>query len=259
MISVISPAKSLDFETELPTAQTSQPVYTEKAEQLIKKLKTLSRKKIGELMSISPQLSELNYERYQVWDTEHNVEVARQAILAFKGDVYIGLDAYNFSEGNFEYAQKHLRILSGLYGLLHPLDLIRPYRLEMGTKLPVRRKKNLYEFWGNTQTEMLNKELENHSSKVLINLASNEYFKAVKPKELNADIITPEFKDFKNGEYKMISFLAKKARGMMSAYMIKNEIDNPEDLKGFDVEGYGFNDRLSEGNKWVFTRDEKPE
>lgn len=255
MISVISPAKSLDFETTVPTSIQSEPLFVDKAELLIKKLRTLSRKKIGDLMSISAQLAELNYQRYQDWEVEHNNEVARQALLAFKGDVYIGLDAYNFSDEEFNYAQDHLRILSGLYGMLRPMDIIRPYRLEMGTKLPVRRKKNLYEFWGDTQVDLINEALEGHDSKYLINLASNEYFKSVNTKKLNGEIITPEFKDFKNGEYKMISFLAKKARGMMSAYIIKNKIDTPEEIKGFDIDGYGYNERLSEGNKWVFTRD----
>ena len=255
MISVISPAKSLDFETEVPTHLQTEALYIDRAELLIKKLRTLSRKKIGELMSISTQLAELNFQRYQDWTLTHNNEDTRQALLAFKGDVYIGLDAYSFSDEDFNFAQEHLNILSGLYGILRPLDEIRPYRLEMGTKLPVRRKKNLYEFWGDTQVEHLNKILANHDSKYLINLASNEYFKSVNTKKLDGEIITPEFKDFKNGEYKMISFLAKKARGMMSAFIIKNRIDTPQEIKRFDTDGYAYNDLLSDGNKWVFTRD----
>ncbi|WP_020530778.1 peroxide stress protein YaaA [Flexithrix dorotheae] len=254
MLILISPAKTLDFTANNLTDTSSQPVFQEESEILIKKLRTFSRKKIGELMNISPQLAELNYDRYQNWSPEFKVPAAKQAVLAFKGDVYLGLQAETFVQEDFDFAQKHLRILSGLHGLLKPLDLIRPYRLEMGTQLPVRRKKNLYQFWGDKITDTLNFFLENEEEPVVINLASNEYFKSVNLKKLKATVITPVFKDFKNGDYKVLSFFAKKARGFMSAYAIKNKLTNPENLKLFQEEGYSYNDLMSNGNEWVFTR-----
>jgi cytoplasmic iron level regulating protein YaaA (DUF328/UPF0246 family) len=205
------------------------------------------------LMSISPKLGELNANRFQTWQLPFTPGNAKQALLAFKGDVYTGLDADTFSESDFAFSQKHLRILSGLYGVLKPLDLIQPYRLEMGTKLGNARGPNLYHFWDNKLTESLDKELESDDN-VLINLASNEYFKSVKVKSLKARMITPVFKDMKNGQYKMISFYAKKARGLMSAYIIKNKLEEVESLKGFDSEGYCFNPDMSKGDEWVFTR-----
>ncbi|MBX2840335.1 MAG: peroxide stress protein YaaA [Flammeovirgaceae bacterium] len=254
MIILISPAKTLDFTQNNLVSEGSQPMFQEESEILIKKLRTLSRKKIGQLMDISPQLAELNYDRYQNWSPEFEVPAAKQAVLAFKGDVYLGLQAETFVQEEFDFAQQHLRILSGLHGLLKPLDLIRPYRLEMGTQLPVRRKKNLYQFWGDKITENLNNLLENEENPVVINLASQEYFKSINLKKLNAKVITPVFKDFKNGDYKVLSFFAKKARGFMSAYVIKNKINDPEKLKLFQEEGYSYNDLQSEGNEWVFTR-----
>jgi len=205
-------------------------------------------------MKVSKKIADLNFDRYEVWKKKFTEKNAKQAALAFKGDVYTGLDAESFSAADFKFAQKHFRILSGLYGLLRPLDLMQAYRLEMGTRLETDRGKNLYEFWGSTITDGLNKQLKKTKSEYLINLASNEYFKSVKPAELNAQIITPEFKEYKNGEYKMIGIYAKKARGMLSRYIIQNQLDNPEKIKSFAEDGYKFSKQLSNGNKWVFTR-----
>jgi cytoplasmic iron level regulating protein YaaA (DUF328/UPF0246 family) len=205
-------------------------------------------------MGISDKLGVLNYDRYQEWSTPFTEDNAKQAVLAFNGDVYTGLDANSFKADEFKFAQKHLRILSGLYGLLKPLDLMQPYRLEMGTKFANQRGKDLYQFWGETITEALNKQLKSVKSDVLVNLASNEYFKSVKPKLLNAEVITPVFKDWKGDKYKIISFYAKKARGLMAAYIIKNKLTDVEAIKGFDYEGYCFNEGMSSAKEWVFTR-----
>ncbi len=254
MLTIISPAKTLDFESPSVTSAFTQPDYLDDSEKLIRKLRTLSRKKIGELMGISKDLAQLNYERYISWNADFNPDNAKQAVLAFKGDVYLGLEAETFTEEDFQFAQDHLRILSGLYGLLRPLDLIQPYRLEMGTKLPVRRKKNLYDFWGSRLTEDLNQILESQEERVLLNLASKEYFSAIQPEETKGTIINPVFKDWKNGEYKILSFFAKKARGRMSSWIIRHRIDRVEEIKGFDLDGYGFNESLSSSHDWVFTR-----
>lgn len=254
MILVISPAKTLDFQSELISTHHFIPQSLDRSERLIKKLRTLSKKKIGELMGISKDLSQLNYDRYAEWSTDFNEENSRIAIQAFKGDVYIGLDPTSFNPEDLDFAQQHLRILSGLHGVLKPLDGIKPYRLEMGTRLPVARKKNLYEFWKEEVTERVNGFLDEVNGRYLINLASDEYFNVIDKKKLKAEIIKPVFKEFKNGEYKVISFLAKKARGMMSAYVIKNRLTEPEDMKSFDTEGYSFNDELSNTTEWVFTR-----
>ena len=254
MLTILSPAKSLDFESPSPTATHTQPSFVSSSEKLIKKLQKLSVKKLGELMSISEALAELNHERNAQWRPEFSPEEAKQAVLAFTGDVYQGLEANTFSEEDFAYAQNHLRILSGLYGLLRPLDLIHPYRLEMGTKLAVGRSKNLYDFWGMTLTDAVNAQLKEIAEPVLVNLASNEYFKAIKPKKVEGRIITPVFKDEKNGQFKVISFFAKKARGMMAKYIIQNRIESPEGMKGFDGEGYIFNEAMSKENEWVFVR-----
>jgi len=205
-------------------------------------------------MKVSTKIADLNFDRYEAWKKPFTPKNAKQAILAFKGDVYTGLDAESFKADDFKFAQNHLRVLSGLYGLLRPLDLMQPYRLEMGTKLDTEEGKNLYEFWGSDITQGLNKQLKKIKSDTLINLASNEYFKSVKSKELNATIITPAFKEYKNGEYKMIGIYAKKARGLLSRYIIKNMLSDPEDFKSFNEEGYRFNKTLSKGNNWVFTR-----
>lgn len=253
MIIVISPAKTLDFETSPVTQTHSMPRFLDDSCELVEQLKRLEPHDISTLMSISPKLGELNADRFQTWQIPFTPENSKQALLAFKGDVYTGLDAETFSESDFEFAQSHLRILSGLYGVLKPLDLIQPYRLEMGTKFKNERGANLYHFWGTALTESLNQELESDDN-ILINLASNEYFKSVKAKSLAARMITPVFKDMKNGQYKMISFYAKKARGLMSAYIIKNKITDVEGLKNFDSEGYSFNPEMTKGDDWVFTR-----
>ncbi len=221
-------------------------------------MREFSARDIAELMHVSSKIAELNFDRFEAWNKNFTEKNAKQPVLAFKGDVYTGLDAESFSAKDFKFAQSHLRILSGLYGLLRPLDLMQPYRLEMGSKLSNERGKNLYEFWGNTLTDGLNTQLKKIKSEYLINLASNEYFKAVKPKQINGEVITPAFKEYKNGDYKMIGFYAKKARGMLSRYIIQNQLSDIEDIKSFDVEGYKFNKSLSKGNNWVFTRKSAP-
>lgn len=257
MLIVISPAKTLDYETPRVTTKFSMPDYLDRSEQLIQRLRQLSSLDISELMKVSSNIAELNFDRYESWDKRFTEKNARQALLAFKGDVYTGLDAESFTARDFTFAQQHLRILSGLYGLLRPLDLMQPYRLEMGTRLDTDQGKNLYDFWGSTITEGLNAQLKKLKSDTLINLASNEYFKAVKPKQLNARIITPAFKEFKDGEYKMIGIYAKKARGLLSRYIIRQQLTDAEDIKSFDEEGYRHNKGLSRGNTWVFTRKRK--
>lgn len=254
MLTVISPAKTLDFESEPTTQLHTQPHFVEDSEKLIRKLRTISRKKLRELMSISKPLAELNHQRYLDWEPHFSPENSKQAVLAFKGDVYLGLEAETFTEEDFEFAQNHLRILSGLYGILRPLDLIRPYRLEMGIRLPVRRKKNLYEFWNTRLTDAVNEVLEGMEEKTLVNLASNEYFNAIQPAKVNGTVVSPVFKDWKNGDYKIISFFAKKARGRMSSWMIRHRVDRVEALKDFDLDGYGYAEDLSDEKNWVFTR-----
>lgn len=259
MLTVISPAKTLDYESPLPTAAHSHPGYLEDSAELIAELRKLSPPQVSELMSISDKLGALNFGRYLDWQPNFSPDNARPAVLAFKGDVYTGLEAESLSEDDLNWSQQHLRILSGLYGLLRPLDLMQPYRLEMGTKLANPRGKDLYQFWGSKITEGLNRELAGMKTPVLINLASNEYFKSVQPGKLNADIITPVFKDWKGGKYKIISFYAKKARGLMSRYIIENRIDDPERLKDFDYAGYAFQPAMSSAREWVFTRDHTEE
>jgi len=254
MLIVISPAKNLDYDSPIPTRKHSKAAFLDDAAALVADLQQLSPQDLSKLMGISDKLSVLNYDRYQQWQLPFKASTARQAILAFKGDVYQGLEAYQFSDADFAFAQQHLRILSGLYGVLRPLDWMQAYRLEMGTAFANPRGKNLYEFWGEKVTQALNKQLQKLRSKTLINLASNEYFKSVTKPLLQADIITPSFKDWKNGQYKMISFFAKKARGRMSAYIIKNGLTDPEGLKHFDWDGYHYNEAMSNGREWVFIR-----
>ncbi len=254
MLIVISPAKTLDYDTPAKTQRFTEPAYLEESQLLIERARRWSALDIAEVMQVSMKIAELNHERFAEWHTPFTPENAKQAVLAFKGDVYTGLEAESFSADDFAFAQKHLRILSGLYGLLRPLDLLQPYRLEMGRKVDTERGKNLYEFWGEQITEGLNKQLKALKSPYLINLASNEYFKAVKPKLLDGEIITPEFKDWKNGQYKMMGVYAKKARGQLSRFVIQNQLTDPEAMKDFAVDGYGFNEEMSSGNKWVFTR-----
>ncbi|MCF6225958.1 MAG: peroxide stress protein YaaA [Xanthomonadales bacterium] len=254
MLLVISPAKTLDYTNPVRTKLSSQASFLDNAELLIGYLRQFSPEKISALMKVSAKIAELNFDRYQNWDKDFSKAGARQALLAFKGGVYLGLDAASFTPADFDFAQQHLRIISGLYGLLRPLDLMLAYRLEMGTKLNTDRGCNLYEFWGSSITQSLNDQLEEINSQYLINLASNEYFKALKPKELNGQIITPAFKEYKNGEYKMIGVYAKKARGLLSRYIIQQQLNDPEDIKSFNVDGYKFSQKLSQGNTWVFAR-----
>jgi len=254
MLIVISPAKTLDFDTPAVTQTHSQPDLLERSEALIDVLSTKSPADIEKLMKLSAKLAELNVERYHQWSQPFTQDNAKQAVLAFKGDVYTGLEAESFSKTDFAFAQQHLRILSGLYGVLRPLDLMQAYRLEMGIKLENPQGKNLYEFWGSDITEKLNAQLNEIDSTVLLNLASNEYFKSVKKKELNADIVTPAFKDWKNGQYKMISFYAKKARGLMSAWMIQNQITDIAQLSKFNVDGYQYSANDSDPFNPMFLR-----
>lgn len=256
MLTIISPAKKLDYSQPAETQAFTQPLLLEHSEQLIKDLQQLSPEEVCSLMGLSDKLGALNYERFQEWQTPFSIDNAKQAVLAFKGDVYQGLDADNMNADELNWAQDNLRILSGLYGLLRPLDLMQPYRLEMGTKFANQRGANLYQFWGEIITDQLNKLFPASTKSVLVNLASNEYFKSVQPKNINAEIITPVFMDQKGDKYKIISFFAKRARGLMSAFIIKNKITDAEQLKTFNVDGYSFNSAMSDDNKWVFCRAE---
>jgi hypothetical protein len=257
MLMVISPAKTLDFDSPLATSKNSQPRLIDQSQQLINELQKLAPHDISTLMSVSDKIGTLNFDRFQAWQQPFNEDNARAAVLAFKGDVYTGMQAETFQASDFNFAQKHLRILSGLYGLLRPLDLMQAYRLEMGTKFVNKNGKNLYQFWDNKITTILNEDIKDSGSKELVNLASNEYFKSVQLKYLDSEVITPIFKDFKNGKYKIISFYAKKARGMMAAYIIKNKIKNAEDIKSFNIDGYRFDNDMTRDNNWVFTREEQ--
>lgn len=254
MLIVISPAKTLDYKTPPKTQTFTTPDYLDHSKLLIDRLRLLSALDISELMNVSSKIAELNFDRYQAWQAPFDQDTAKQAVLAFKGDVYSGLDADSLSMSDLKYAQKHLRILSGLYGLLRPLDLMMPYRLEMGTRLDNERGKNLYEFWGLKITDALNNQLKAVKSDYLINLASNEYFKSVKGKHIKGQVITPAFKQYKNGQYKMIGVYAKKARGLLSRYIIENRLSDPNDIRAFDWDGYAFNSRQSSDEQWVFSR-----
>lgn len=255
MLLVISPAKSLDFSQKVDLKEKSEPIFLNEAQFLIEQLRKYKPEELSSLMGISAKLAELNYERFIKWHLPFTSQNAKPAIKVFKGDVYLGLDAKSFSTNEIKFANNHLRILSGLYGVLLPLDIIQEYRLEMGTKLINSKGKNLYEFWGNKITTEINKAIEESSGeKVLINLASNEYFKSIQKKHLNYEVVTPVFKDYKNGQYKIISFFAKKARGLMSRFIIQNNINKAEDIKAFDSANYIFNPDLSKDQEWVFTR-----
>ena len=249
---VISPAKSLNFESELPTGFSSEGCFLKEAQQLNALLKEKSPKELSELMHISPKLSSLNYERNQAWSLPFNAKNARQAIYAFSGDVYRGLDAYSISEDKLERLQNTVRIISGLYGLLKPMDLIQAYRLEMGTKFPVGKHKNLYEFWRQKVSSSLNKEMA--QNELLVNLASQEYFKAIDTKVLKAPLVHIDFKEFKNGQYKTIAIFSKLARGLMTRHIVETKAETIEALKTFNVERYAFDANLSSENKLVFTR-----
>ena len=249
---VVSPAKSLNFESPLPIQNYTESLFLKDAETIQKTLKKKKPKQLMELMDISEKLADLNWERNQNWSLPFTPENARPAVFAFDGDVYTGLDAYTIPTDKFPLLEDKLRILSGLYGILKPLDLMQPYRLEMGTSLPIGTKKNLYEFWKKKVTASLNSELQ--KNELFINLASNEYFSAVDTKTLKVPVITPEFKDYKDGKLKMISFFAKKARGLMVRYIIDTNAETIEDLKQFNYDGYAFDANLSKGNTLVFTR-----
>lgn len=256
MLIVVSPAKTLDYESKLNTRKHTEPVFLAEANALVQQLKRLGPEDLCELMHISDKLGELNHGRFANWHTPFTLKNARQAIFAFKGDVYLGLKAEQFSATDLNFAQKHLRILSGLYGVLRPLDLMQPYRLEMGSGFANTGGKNLYEFWDGKLTQHFNAEFGAQSTKrkVLVNLASNEYFSAIKPKQLDAEVITPVFKDFASGQYRVLSFFAKKARGEMAAWIIRNRITAPNRLQEFDVEGYRLNTAESTATKLVFQR-----
>lgn len=254
MIIVISPAKSLYDHSPIQFEKFTQADFLPEAEKIVSVLKKKKPNQLAKLMDISSKLGELNFHRYQEWSLPFTPENSWQAILMFNGDVYQGLKAETFSDTEFEIAQQHLRILSGVYGLLKPLDLIQPYRLEMGIHIAIARKKNLYEFWETKITMKLNEEMVEANQKILINLASNEYFSAIDTKKLKARIITPAFKEQKDGQYRMVSFFAKRARGLMSRFIIQNQINDPEEIKAFDLEGYYFNNQLSKADNWVFTR-----
>lgn len=255
MLSLISPAKTLDYETALPTDDFTQPRLLNQSKQLVNVCKKLSVTDVSTLMHVSEKIAQLNVARFQDWSPTFDFSNARQAIFAFKGDVYTGLDAYSLSDIQLNFAQQHLRMLSGLYGVLRPLDLMMPYRLEMGTKLQNVRGTNLYAFWGDFITQQINQDLEASNSQILLNLASDEYNKAVKPHQVKAKIIRPVFLDQKNDQYKIISFYAKQARGLMARFMIEHQITHVEDLKAFVVGGYYFDAESSNTNELVFKRD----
>ncbi|OHU89133.1 MULTISPECIES: peroxide stress protein YaaA [Pseudoalteromonas] len=258
MITVISPAKNLDFETPSHISHFTQPELLQHSEELIKVCRTLSMQQVASLMKISDKLAGLNVARFNDWSVPFTAQNAKQAVLAFNGDVYSGLEANTLSEDALAYAQQHLRILSGLYGVLKPLDLMQAYRLEMGTKLDNPKGKNLYEFWGSIIAQKLNEALAQSKSSQLVNLASNEYFKAVDKKSLEGEIITPVFKDCKNGQYKVISFYAKKARGMMARYIMEQQVTSLDTLREFDMAGYYYSEQATtKANEPVFLREEQ--
>jgi cytoplasmic iron level regulating protein YaaA (DUF328/UPF0246 family) len=252
MLIVLSPAKSLDLETPPTTKLHTQPSFLDHSEQLINRLREFSPTELGELMDLSDNLSVLNVARYATWTKD--TSEARQAVMTFNGDVYDGLDARTLKSAQLDYAQSRIRILSGLYGMLRPLDLIHPHRLEMGTRLSNPRGKDLYTFWGETITQALNSTAQEQGAETLVNLASEEYFKSVKPKLLDVPVITPLFEDWKNGKYKIISFYAKRARGLMARYAAVKGITDPQKLKKFNVDGYAFDKAGSDDKTWLFRR-----
>jgi len=258
MLTVLSPAKSLDLESQTQTTKFSTPEFLDEAEILVKKLKRMSKKSLSELMGISDNLAELNHTRYAQWTRPFSTKNAKQSILTFSGDVYQGLNASQFKARDLAFAQDHLRILSGLYGVLRPLDLMQAYRLEMGTSLKTSRGTSLYDFWGERITAALNEDLAKQKQKALVNLASNEYFKAIKLRVLTGTVITPVFKEIKSGKSRTIALFAKQARGKMAAWIIQNRIDKPEQLSEFRVDGYEYIDDESKADKLVFARPQPP-
>ena len=255
MLIVISPAKTLDFDSTAPVSRATKPTMLKESGELIEQLRPFAPEDIVELMGVSQKLGELNHARFQNWSLPFNKKNAKQALYAFKGDVYTGLDAESLGEKHVEFAQEHLRILSGLYGVLRPLDLMQPYRLEMGTRLPNARGKDLYEFWGDSIAKAINRQASKIKTDTLINLASNEYFSALPKSVLKPVVITPVFKDLKNGKYKIISFFAKKARGTMASYIIRKGLTQPSAIKRFSEDGYRYDKESSSDNEWVFLRD----
>lgn len=253
---ILSPAKKLDYKQPAPVKKYTIPDYLDYSRQLINELQKLSVDEIARMMKLSKNLANLNKERYMEWEEPESPDepYSKQAVYAFQGDVFQGWQPETLKEEDMAFAQENVRILSGLYGILRPFDLMKPYRLEMGTKFGINGKNNLYEYWQRTITQGLNKKMEANGDRYLINLASNEYFKAIEPSKLNAEIITPVFKDNKNGKYRVVSFFAKKARGMMTRFVIENRIKDPEQLKLFESDGYYYNDEMSQGNTIVFTR-----
>lgn len=257
MLTVLSPAKTLDYETPLTIKKNSQPLFKSESAELIELLREFTPKKLAHLMNVSPKIADLNVDRFEAWDPKPSVKNARQAMFAFNGDVYTGLQAYDLTEADCVFAQDHLRILSGLYGALRPLDLMQAYRLEMGTKLSNEYGKNLYDFWGSKVTDVINRQLKKNGDSVLVNLASNEYFKVIKADQLNARVVSPVFKDEKNGKYKIITFFAKKTRGVMSRWLIRNRVTDPKKLTAFAEHGYRFSAKDSTEDQPVFLRKEK--
>ena len=253
MITILSPAKTLDFETRYDHLPVSVPEDIDKSEKLIKKLRTISGKKLGAMMHLSKDLAALNVERYQNWSTEFNMENSRPALMTFGGDVYRGMNNKSFTEEDLVFANEHVRLLSGLHGMLRPLDQIQPYRLEMGTTLPVGRKKNIYQFWGDRVTDRIKDSMAAAGTDTLVNLASSEYSKVVDFNKIKGRVITPVFKDLKNGEYKVVMTWAKLARGMMTGFIVRNRLTKVEDILGFKE--YHFSEPLSTDSEWVFTRD----
>ncbi|GAA0418451.1 peroxide stress protein YaaA [Cocleimonas flava] len=254
MIITLSPSKGQDFETPTPSDIHTLPDQLADSQLLINEAKKLSSEDVSELMDVSENISNLNVQRFQDWNRDFNTQNAKAALFAFKGDVYSGIQKESYNDDDLAYAQNHLRILSGLYGALRPMDLIQPYRLEMKTRLKNPRGDNLYQFWGDKITQQLNESLEGQTEKVLINLASNEYFKSVKPKILDGKILSVNFKETKDGKTRVIAIFAKKARGMMADFILRNRIEHPEDIKDFGSDGYKFDAKESTDNNWVFSR-----
>ena len=256
MLFILSPAKNLNDKDPAPIKEYSQPVLLNEAEILMAELRELAPHELAELMRVSDKIALLNFQRNSLWHTPFTPENAKQAIYLFNGDVYEGINPYTLNPSHIHYLQQHVRLLSGLYGLLRPLDLIQAYRLEMGTPFTNSRGKNLYEFWGNRLTTLINHTLQEQSNTTLINLASQEYYKSLQTQYINAKIITPIFKDQKNGQYKIISFYAKRARGLMVRYAAEHQINQPEQLKQFNYEGYAYNEAASNDTEWVFLREQ---
>jgi cytoplasmic iron level regulating protein YaaA (DUF328/UPF0246 family) len=254
MLITLSPSKGQDFVAAPLSKKYSKPADLKESELLVNELRKINSKQLQEMMAISENIAKLNVERYKSFSTPFTTKNAKQAVFAFKGDVYSGLDLENFTEDDYVYAQDHLRILSGLYGCLRPLDLIQPYRLEMKTRLKNDRGENLYQFWGDRITESLNKELKKQKEPVLVNLASNEYFKSVKPKLLEGRLLNINFKETKDGKTRVVAVFAKRARGLMTDYIIRHRIEKPEDIKKFKMAGYKFNQQLSDDKQWTFER-----